>query len=278
MVVGSTTTRKRVTIAFFACLAIVELGSCSDNKEAVAISVADQADVLIGRADPETTQRVLTEQTRRSQTAVATCMKAKGFDYVPVKPEEIFTLGPAGSMSAEEFAAKYGFGLLTLSGSNAPFIAPADDPNLAIVDGLSASGQQQWNASSFACQDQADSETALLGVTAASQSIIEEFTAGVRADSRVIEAAAVWATCMSSQGFTYPTPSEMRKALGATAQSLMAQGAFEPSSPAHATYTAASEKEIQTAVANTKCEPEYRKVEDDVVDERRSDLIEALGT
>lgn len=114
-------------------------------------------------------------------------------------------------------------------------------------------------------------------MTTVSQGIIDQFGAGVRSDPRTIKAAAAWATCMSAQGFSLTTPSDMRKTFSTTAQSLIAQGAFAPSSPAHAAYTSQVEIEIQTAVANTRCEPAYRKIEDDVVAERRNDLISALG-
>lgn len=94
-------------------------------------------------------------QNEKKEEAIAACMKAEGFDYIPYSPDSYFQVVPASGgggvaqigggqgqlgegLSDEEFAAQYGYGIST----NDEPPPPAEvDPNDAIVDALSVSGR-----------------------------------------------------------------------------------------------------------------------------------------
>jgi hypothetical protein len=97
-----------------------------------------------GNDSGQLTEEQLAQQ-RRMEDLTATCMRAEGFEYVPVPPRanpkgkftEAFKLPP------EEFAKQYGYGISTFD-----FGAAEDDdtdPNRAIRDRLSASAKKAYD-------------------------------------------------------------------------------------------------------------------------------------
>lgn len=90
--------------------------------------------VAIGGSDEQPTEQQLADR-RKVEDAIARCMQAQGFRYVPVPPEadqkdkfaEAFRLPP------DKFAEQYGYGISTMDFSK----ADSEDPNTKIRDALS---------------------------------------------------------------------------------------------------------------------------------------------
>lgn len=81
-------------------------------------------------------------QLREVENRVAACMRAQGFEYIAQEPlldvdQPIVRLndGPWG-LPPEEFAARYGYGITTMDGSERVGL-DVEDPNQALVDAMS---------------------------------------------------------------------------------------------------------------------------------------------
>ena len=72
----------------------------------------------------------------KAENLIRDCMKAQGFDYIPVDPQaqRAALVGQAG-MSEEDFNKQYGYGITTLYGKEQT--VDAANPNIAIRNGLS---------------------------------------------------------------------------------------------------------------------------------------------
>lgn len=99
--------------------------------------------ISAGGAEPSEAER---QERRQVEEEVAACMRAEGFEYVPVSPddqdpEEEFD--DSFSLDPDEFAKRYGYGISTLGpGDSAD---EEDDPNVKIRAALSPQAQKAYD-------------------------------------------------------------------------------------------------------------------------------------
>jgi hypothetical protein len=261
------------------CLVVAAVGaSCSSGRtNDVGTTETEQLDVLLGRADPQVTKRVLEEQVDNQQRMIVTCMSDRGFEYRARAAKALFTIGPKAELDAHDFASTYGFGYITLSGPNAPAPSIFDaDPNESIYSALSEAGQSAWFAALDACEARANDQRGLLGVTAENAQAVDRFTAQVRTDPKVLDAVAAWSICMRGAGFSYESPAAMHDSLRTQADQLAEKNAWESGSPLHAEYSAQADLERQVALADLECAPAFVEAESAVIEELRASLLDQL--
>jgi hypothetical protein len=171
------------------------------------------------------------------QEAVRTCMKAEGFDYIPVDPSQsgmrVRMGGPGGDVSAKDRKTK-GYGITTGMMAKRSSAGPGDsDPNGAIRDALSEAdrrayevalhgpaaaqamdesggggirvrrqvgGSKEAGGGDGGCFEKAQAKVP--GGPGAVKSDLGEMEQRVDADPRLIQANKDWAACMADAGYT----------------------------------------------------------------------------
>jgi len=157
------------------------------------------------------------------ESAIASCMKDAGFEYIPIDTvtlrKAMQKLGTAPGLSDEEFVSQYGYGITTLPPTRdfgvgeknaaifddldpasqtaylrtlfgddpgATFMLSLDDENFASTGGCTRKAIEQ----SFSAED--------LSVT-----YINPIDAQVEQDPRMVDAREKWADCMAQEGYDY---------------------------------------------------------------------------
>jgi hypothetical protein len=157
----------------------------------------------------------------KAETLIRDCMKAQGFDYVPVNPaEQQATLTGVHGMSEADFNKQFGFGITTLYDKQT---GAAVGPNEKIRSELDAAGRAAYDKALRGEHTDADFQTAVdngdysrLGgctKTAAEQVFgglenlatlntkLEELAEKILADKRMVAAVADWSKCMADAGY-----------------------------------------------------------------------------
>jgi hypothetical protein len=157
----------------------------------------------------------------KAETLIRDCMKAQGFDYVPLNPaEQQATLTGVHGMSEADFNKQFGFGITTLYDKQT---GAAVGPNEKIRSELDAAGRAAYDKALRGEHTDADFQTAVdngdysrLGgctKTAAEQVFgglenlatlntkLEELAEKILADKRMVAAVADWSKCMADAGY-----------------------------------------------------------------------------
>jgi len=153
---------------------------------------------------------------------VRDCMKAQGFDYVPVDPnaQQAALVGAAG-MSKEDFEKQYGYGITTLYEQRRKQAVAG--PNKAIRDSLSDADRKAYDHALYGDDPTATFAEAVdtgdysrLGgcikagtdqvfggadVLQSLSSKLDELDQKIRADARMVKAVREWSDCMREAGF-----------------------------------------------------------------------------
>jgi hypothetical protein len=222
----------------------------------------------------------------RLETLIRDCMKAQGWDYVPVDPVAVRTgLTGQSGFSEDDFEKQFGYGITTLyeQQKNAPA-----DPNTAIRTKLSPTEQAaytralygEFSDATFAAAVDTGDYSRLGGCTkTATEAVfggpevlsslvakLDELDQRILADPRMQKAVAKWSDCMRGAG--YDGLAEPEQVDGALQKRLDA--IVGPSNDRKADYDKASLATLQhdevTMVATDKsCEKKYlQRVEGDV--------------
>lgn len=210
------------------------------------------------------------------ETEVQKCMTALGWEYTAVDRSAIDPGGASvaataiGGAEADEFAEQYGYGITTNGGIEATGVVgggDSDDPNMAYVNGLPADQQEAYAKDLWGDPGEAGADGAITMTggcyNEASEKVLgpggfdqlnsqfEEVGKLVDADSRVVDANAAWAACMSGKGYSYSTPTDPIDDLFAKYQALGA-------TPADADLQALQAEELATAKADRACAKEAK--------------------
>lgn len=176
-------------------------------------------------------------EARSVQAAIADCMTAQGFEYVPFTPdgESDRAADSTGGLSRREYAKRWGFGISTIldvdgrplpdaPGFGASAANDSDDPNAEIVAGLSPSEREAYdqtlygalpldpaineggtlpNIDDLGCVGEAvaKSRQAPADELSSLDRAITEITARVDADEDVKRSERRYADCMLEAGF-----------------------------------------------------------------------------
>lgn len=186
---------------------------------------------------------------------VARCMSDAGFQYTewPSASEELAS-DPRSTISAEEYAAAYGFGVAAY---DLGLLDPGPpDPNMAYTSSLSDGQRDAYYQTERACGAPAPDDP--YRNSNAWNVALEDFRAAVDADQRTVTAMDTWRACMATAGFTFDTPMAMRTSF----YQRLGGG------PDRAELQQLHRDEVAAAVANVACEAAYQATYRNVITDR----------
>ena len=206
----------------------------------LAGSAGAQAPAEPGTQEFGLTPRQLVQYVEKVETLIAECMRAQGFEYVPVDYMTVRRGMSADKrlpgIGEEEFIAKYGFGISTLYTGQAPQLTRGYSParvglgerNVEIYRSLSPADQFAYNRALFGEDDQASLAVGLEtedfsrcgGCTRESIEQVFEpdqlkttyynpMDAAVNRHPRMRAALREYASAMREAGFDYSHPDEV---------------------------------------------------------------------
>ena len=219
------------------------------------------------------------ERQSRVENKIRDCMKAQGFDYVPVDPfaQQAALTGKA-RLTDEEYIKQFGYGISTLFGrGNAQ-----SDPNDKIRKSLSTADRAAYdrtlygdNAVTFSEAVDSGDFTQLGGCTkqateavfggANTLTTLQEKLDGlderVAQDQRMVKAVDKWAACMQNAGYQYTQPDDIDSAILKRFRSIVGSsvqpGATTPAPGASydpAALATLQRDEVRTGTADLECE------------------------
>jgi len=222
----------------------------------------------------------------RVEAAIRDCMKAQGFDYVPVDPfAQRAAVTGSSRLSDEDFLKQFGYGIITLWGRG----SVQADPNQRLRAALGpadrraydrALGGEEPGATFSGAVDTGDftklggctrkATAAVFGGTqllTELQGKLDELDERILEDQRMVRAVERWSTCMASAGYRYPDPDEIEADITKRAEKLVgplptkfATGPSPGQQPQpydRAALTALQREEVAAARADYACELKY---------------------
>lgn len=177
----------------------------------------ERADLLgfADRSDPEAVFAQFHRENLRIQERIVACMAEQGFDYVPVEPAVDPRAG--GSLTAEEYKERYGWGMMS-SWEVSLLGEPGDvDPNEALREGMDEATLLAWEEALYGpvdaradperregCQREAEYRVQAYQQTATWEQLeplLQELPDRIMSDPRTLEADRDWAACMAEHGY-----------------------------------------------------------------------------
>jgi hypothetical protein len=223
----------------------------------------------------------IVERQSRVEGAIRDCMKAQGFDYIPVDPlAQRAALTGKARMSDEEFLKQFGYGISTLFGRG----NEQSDPNDRLRKSLSAADRAAYDRALFGdspgltFQDAIDDDRATeLGgctrqatdsvfggaaVLATVQSKLDELEERITQDQRMVKSAQEWSGCMADKGYRYNEPEDIDTDLLKRFESIVGvgvePGATVPPDPGtsydRGALVSLQREEVKIANADFDCE------------------------
>ena len=274
----ATTSWRAAAAATIACLGL--LAGCGGGNDGPA---SKHPELQGGSVEDELgfTRKGTNAAQARVENAIAACMKAEGFEYVPVDPVVAQTaLAGKPINSDEDFEKQFGYGISTLHGRgstdsdpNAKIRRRLDRGELRAYDDALSGGRLELTFARAVdegrfdelggCTKRATDE--LLGGTeqlATLQRKLDELDESIEGHPRMIRAGEAWATCMrAATGEAYESSGdiedEIRKRFEAIVGSVppLAAGQIAPEgSYDRAALTALQRREVQLASQDIACE------------------------
>ena len=218
----------------------------------------------------------------RVENLTAACMRAKGFEYVPVDPKvQRAALIGSSTLSEEDYEKQFGYGITTLFEQRQNV---AVGPNEAIRNRLSAAEGKAYDGTLLGerggtflqAMDTGDfsqlggctrtaTEEAFGGATVLQslQSKLLELDRQIENDPRIVAAVANWARCMRQSGFDLARPqdvdSSLHQRLEAIVGAAAASGAERRSARGYdrAALAALQRQEVEMVAADLRCEKQH---------------------
>lgn len=220
---------KRMLIVL-ACLGVV--AGCGSDPASTADGTEKSFEEALGMDEAS-------QQAREAkvQEAIRTCMKAEGFDYIPVDPSQngmsVRFGGPGEEGDDLETRQKEGYGITTgFMSRPKPAQGESDDPNQKIREGLSEADRKAYeialhgrsageeisaggggrrvmrqlgSSAEAAPEDMGCFGKAQQEVPGGPEELgadLQEMQERAQADPRLIDAEEEWASCMNEAGYT----------------------------------------------------------------------------
>ena len=221
------------------------------------------------------------ERQTRVEGEIRDCMRAQGFEYIPVDPlvQERALTGHA--LTEEEFIKQFGDGVSTLFDRGLGQQQP--DPNERIRRGLASADRTAYDralggdnpAVTFAeavdsgdfselggCSKQAsEAEFGGAAVVTALLGKLDELDEAIVQDQRMVRAAEKWSACLAKKGFRYAEPDDIEEDLTERFQAIVGSdvvpGATTPPpglSYDRAALAALQREEVRLGAADLECE------------------------
>ena len=236
---------------------------------------------------------------------VTACMKAQGFEYVPVDPvARQAALTGKSNLSDEDFTKQFGYGIATLYGR----ADPQSDPNERVKTSLSPADRRAYeqaltggkpDKTYYRAADTGDF-TDLGGCTkeatdklfgssellATLQNMLNELDQAVQQDQRFVKALDEWRQCVrdktgqtleDSEGVELEIQKRLAEIVGPLPTGESAPGEFANRAPPPSVDRAALNRlkqlEVQYALADTSCEDEHLDpVEEKVTEQKEKEF------
>jgi hypothetical protein len=221
----------------------------------------------------------------RVENRISDCMKAQGFDYVPVDPfAQQQALTGKARITDEEFTRQFGYGISTLFGKG----NEQSNPNERIRTGLAEADRAAYDRAlggdnpgiTFAeavdsgdftelggCTK--DASEAAFGGPAVLTSLVErldELDERIIQDQRMVKANEKWTACMLEKGYRYEEPDEIDADIEERFKAIVGSGVAPGTStpPQGASYDRAALTELQreeVRIANADVDCEKQEIE-----------------
>ncbi|WP_147458785.1 hypothetical protein [Micromonospora sp. BL4] len=197
----------RVTRLVMVLLAGVLVSGCSgpeDPGAAESASVERVMEQVLERGDA--TRDEVVAHWDKVNAALAECMKAEGYEYLPYIDQAAVDRRVALGLSREQFVQRYGYGLTTLI-DYLPQGTARVDPNREKLRAMPADQAGGWKRRLMVCQRDAERQfgpapnIASLTLSAEESARSDKIYASVDADQRVVEALKTRAGCLREKGF-----------------------------------------------------------------------------
>jgi hypothetical protein len=265
---------RRLVVLVLAALLLVACGDDEPPRQDV-VELEDQ----LGFSE----SGVIERQTR-VEGVIQRCMKAQGFDYVPVDPlAQRAALTGKARMTDEEFLEQFGYGISTLFGRG----EAESDPNDRIRKSLGPADRAAYDRTlwgenpglTFSEAIDSDAATELGGCTkqatetvfggaavlAQVQGKFDELEERITQDQRMVRAVERWSKCMADEGYRYDEPEEIDTDLIRRFKAIVGAGAqpgatAPPTSGAsydRAALAALQREEVKIANADLACEKRH---------------------
>jgi hypothetical protein len=222
----------------------------------------------------------------RVEAEIAECMKAQGFDYVPVDPfAQRAAVTGASRLSDEDFLKQFGYGISTMWGRG----GAQADPNQRLRAGLGPADRRAYDralwgenpGATFQAAVDSGDFTKLGGCTRkATESVfggaqvltqlqgkLDELDERILEDQRMVRAVERWTSCMAAAGYRYDDPdaidSDLTKRMEKIVGPLAGPFATGPASGQkalpydHAALAGLQREEIAIARTDYACERKY---------------------
>jgi hypothetical protein len=280
--------RRALAGVFVGVLALLTAcgGGGGDGEEDEGESIDEE----IGLDEEGVLQRQI-----QAENIVRDCMKAQGFNYVPVDPTQrrAQLLGSAG-LSPEDFERQFGYGITTLVEQNrrlqaeqaaAAGVAEADRPafdRALYGERTDATLFEALDAGDFSRLGGCSREAAAqvfggADVIQSLQAELEELEQRVVSDPRMVAALEDWSACMGEAGYDLARPDEVDSTLTAKLEAIVGPPQRSAAIAAYdqAALAALQREEVALVAADISCEEEHlSEVEDEVQVEAEEDFRE----
>jgi outer membrane murein-binding lipoprotein Lpp len=207
--------RRRIALVAIVCLPL--LAGCGESKKDTASTSTSTAAATGGTIEDQLgfTRKGVAAASAKVENSIAACMKAEGFDYVPVDSvAQQAALTGKPNMSDAEYEQQFGYGITTLYGrANAQ-----TDPNATIRAGLGEADRAAYDRAlsggkpdqTFAFAVDTGDFTELGGCTKKAtdkafggtqllqtlQRKLDELDDSIAADQRMVHAQEAWRACV----------------------------------------------------------------------------------
>jgi hypothetical protein len=257
---------------------LILAGGCGGNEgSAQTVSVDEQLGL---------DEEGLLERQGQAENVIRDCMKAEGFDYVPVDPQaqRAALLGQSG-MSTEDFEKQFGYGITTLFEKRLQ--QEGIGPNKEIRDRLSDAERAAYDRALYGEDPTATFAVALdngdftrlggctkkatdqiFGGTAVLQTLqtkLDEVDEKVFSDPRMVKAIANWTQCMREAGYpNLAEPDEVDARLEKKLDDIVGPPEERRATPAgqepdydQAALAALQREEVAMVAADIACEKKH---------------------
>src|SRR6185503_3243029 len=209
--------RRRLPLLLLAVLAATLVVGCGGDEKKNEVPTELEEQLGFSRLGIMERQSQVENKTRD-------CMKAQGFDYVPIDPfAQQQALTGKARQSEEDFIKDFGYGISTLFGRG----SQSADPNDKIRATLSTADRAAYDRTLYGDNPVTFSEAvdsgdfselggctkqatyAVFGGGAVLNQLVgklDELDERIAQDQRMIKAQQKWADCMSGKGFRYEEP------------------------------------------------------------------------
>jgi hypothetical protein len=266
--------RLRSGLALLACALVVASCGGDEPSQEPPAELEDQ----LGFGDEG-----IVERQARVEGAIRDCMKAQGFDYVPVDPlAQRAALTGKARMSDEEFLEQFGYGISTMFGRGGKTSNPNDDyrrslsaadraaydrvlwgdsPGLTFAEAIDNDLADELGGCTKRATAAAFGGTALLATLQAKFDQLEE---RIVQDQRMVRAVERWSQCMADEGYQYNEPEDIDADLIKRFQAIVGAGTRPGATapPQGVTYDRSAlaklqREEVGAARADLACEKRH---------------------